>query len=60
MLNIRGYYARRKMSSIYVANTDIIYWPCRSSSRRKVDGVKGVAPWDSYFGQLQVTLSWST
>ena len=46
-----------KLSSIWVANMEIIYWSDRSSSMRGGDVGKWV---DRYFSQLQVSLYKST
>ena len=32
----------KKLSSIYVAKMELIYWSVRSSSRREWEGIKGV------------------
>ena len=49
-----------KLSSIYVANMDIIYWPIRSSSRRGKDKIKRVDGGYHYFSQLPKSLNSST
>ena len=36
---IRGYILKENLSSIKVANMELIYWSCRSSSRMKGEGV---------------------
>ena len=46
------------MSSIQVANMDIIYWSVLSSSRLGGNWVKGVDRVVHYFSQLQVSLQW--
>ena len=45
-----------KLSSIQVADMDIIYWSVRSSSMRGGDGVNGVNGGYRSFCQLQVNL----
>ena len=58
--SIDGYriYVDIFMSSIQVANMDIIYWSVLSSSRLGGNGVKGVDRVGHYFSQLQVSLQW--
>ena len=36
-----GHIDRGNLSSIYIANIDLIHWSVRSSSRRGGDGLKG-------------------
>ena len=47
-----------KLSSILVANMDIIYWSVRLSSRRGGDCVKGIDGADRYFIQILVSLNY--
>ena len=48
------------LSSIKLANMDLIYLSVLSSSRRAGDGVKGVDGGYCYFSQLRVLLYQST
>ena len=51
---------RVNLSSIYVANMDLINWSVRSSSRRGGDGVKGgvviLASFEFYFSRVNENL----
>ena len=43
-----------KLSSIELANIELVYWSVLSSSRRGEDGIKGVEGGNSYFSPLEI------
>ena len=44
------------LSSIYLANKELVYWSVLSSSRTRGDGVKGMEEGNGYFSPLQFLL----
>ena len=47
---------REKLSSILLANTDLIYCVVRTSSKRELDGMKGMDEGHRYFSHLRASL----
>ena len=41
---------------IELANIELVYWSVRSSSKRGVDGIRGVEEGNSYLSPLEVPL----